>query len=113
MEAEDLRVHCGCTPVVDVRYRDDGNRSPSEAIIQALSEAMGVDGADLPPVYEFVDLEAVDSLFENHNGARETSVVLSFAVDTWNVFVSSDGRIRVCDATRPTKSTPVFETTPS
>jgi hypothetical protein len=30
-------------------------------------------------------------------------------METWNVFVSTDGRIRVCDATRPTDPELVFE----
>jgi hypothetical protein len=109
METRSMNVYRGCTPVVDARYEPDDESSPAEVIIEALAEAAGDDPVDLPPLYEFVDADALNALF-NHEGAGDAETLLSFRVEMWNVFVRADGRIRVCDATRPTDPEPVFET---
>lgn len=78
-------------------------------IIDAIATAKGVHATDLPPLFEIVDPDSIDSLFSNHNGTADAEAMLSFSYDTWNVFVKADGRIRVCDATQPTDPEPVFE----
>ncbi len=110
MKKERLTVYRGCTPVVDAYCGSGTDRTPTEAIIEALRKAAGVDPAELPPLYEFVDGDALDALFERHDSAE---ALLSFRVETWNVFVRTDGRIRVCDVTRPTDPKPVFESKPA
>ncbi|MFC6719066.1 HalOD1 output domain-containing protein [Natrialbaceae archaeon GCM10025810] len=112
MEQGELTIYRRCTPVVDAKYGPENNRSPTEVIIYALAEAAGVDPLELPPLYEYVDGDAVDSLFDEHDGANDTNALLSFRVQNWNVFVRADGRVRVCDGTRPTNPEPVFESTP-
>ena len=108
MEAGDLTVYRGCTPTVEAEFGSD-NRSSTEVIVEALAEAAGIDPLELPPLYEFVDPDAIDSLFNRHEGAEAAGALLSFKVDTWNVFVRADGRICVCDATKPTVPEPVFD----
>lgn len=78
-------------------------------IIEALATAMRVDATDLPPLYDIVDPDAIDSLFPKHNGVANAEAMLSFNYDNWNVFVNADGRIRVCDANMPVDPEPVFE----
>lgn len=109
MDSGQLTVYRGCTPVVDTQYGGRDDQSPAEVIIDALAAAAGVDPIDLPPLYEFVDPDALDNMFNRHEGAEEAEALLSFKVDTWNVFVRADGRIRICDGTRPTDPKPVFE----
>lgn len=108
MDSGNLTVYRGCTPVVDAEYDIESDRSPAEVIVEALASAADVDPLDLPPLYDFVDADALNALFENHDGADDAKLILSFQVDTWNVFVRADGRIRVCDGTRPTDPEPVF-----
>ncbi|QSG02779.1 HalOD1 output domain-containing protein [Natranaeroarchaeum sulfidigenes] len=108
-----LTVYRECTPVVDANYRSDNDRSPAEVIVEAVAEAAETDPIELPPLYEFIDADALDALFDRHDGAEETEALLSFNVDTWNVFIRRDGRIRVCDATRPTDPEPVFDSSPA
>ncbi len=103
-----LSIYRGCTPVVDAEYDRAVHRSPSEVIIDALASAADVDPTELPPLYDFVDPDALDRLFDGHRGAADADATLSFTAETWNVFVCADGRIRVCDATRPTDPKPVF-----
>lgn len=109
MASGELTIYRGCTPVVDAQYGDDSTLTATEAIIDALATAADTDPMDLPPLYEFVDPDAIDNLFHHHDGSADAEALLSFKVDVWNVFVRADGRIRVCDGTRPTDPTPVFD----
>ncbi|NIB99834.1 HalOD1 output domain-containing protein [Halobacterium sp. R2-5] len=113
MGQQSLTVYRGCTPVVDAEYEFESDGSPAEVIVEALAEAAEIDPLDLPPLYEFVDPDALNQLFGEHDGAAHADALLSFQVETWNVFVRADGRIRVCDATQPTDPEPVFESTPA
>lgn len=103
-----LSMYRDCTPVIDDEYDGATDRSPSEVIIDALASAADVDPTELPPLYDFVDPDALDRLFEGHEGAADADAILGFTVENWNVFVRADGRVRVCDATRPTDPQPVF-----
>lgn len=109
MRHGELTVYRNCTPVIDREYRDEDDRAPSEVIVEAVAAAAGVDPTDLPPLYDFVDPDALDSLFDTSRGRTDPKAVLSFRMDTWNVFVRGDGKIRVCDGTRQTEPEPVFE----
>lgn len=107
-QSGELTVYRGCTPVLDVEYGTESDQSPADVIVEAVATAAGVDPIALPPLYEFVDLDAIDALFADHDGVRDAEALLSFKVDTWNVFIRDDGRIRVCDATQRTDPVPVF-----
>lgn len=108
MESSHLRLYRGCSPAVDTQFDVDGNESPSTAIIDALAAATGIPPTELPPLYEFVDPDAIDRLFTGDR-ARSADTVLSFRVERWNVFVREDGRIRICDATDETAPEPIFD----
>ncbi|WP_418286493.1 HalOD1 output domain-containing protein [Halorubrum sp. DTA46] len=107
----ELIVYRGCTPVADAEYDFESDNSAIEAIIWALADAVGVDPTDIPPLFDYVDPDALNALFDPSDRATDGGSLLSFQVDTWNVFVRSDGRIRVCDATQPTDPEPVFGST--
>ena len=111
MQSGAVTLYRGCTPVVDAQYRKDGSETPAEAIINAVSTAAGVDPLELPPLYDFIDLDALNDLIEHQEERTGSEAVLSFQIDNWNVFIRSDGRIRVCDGTLPTDPQPVFELT--
>lgn len=97
-----------CVPVVDARFDEDDGQPLTGAIIGALAEAEGVDATDVDPLYDTVDLDALRQLFEARDGSSDAKALFSFTVDTWNVFVRADGRIRVCDGTRVVDPQPVF-----
>lgn len=107
MGVDGLALYRGCTPVVDATYSVESDRSPTEAIIGAVAKAADVDPLESTPLYEYVDPDAITNLFR-HNGSEQTETLLSFKVETWNVFVRADGKIRVCDATQPTTPEPIF-----
>lgn len=102
-------IYRGCTPIVDTTFDGADDTLPTEVIIDAIATAAGVDPLELPPLYDFVDPDAVNKLFQKHDVTR--NALLSFTMDSWNVFVRADGKIRVCDATRPTDPEPIFEGT--
>lgn len=108
MENGESVIYRGCTPVFDTEYSVDSDRSAAEVIVNAVATAAGVDPTDLPPLYEFVDPDAVDTLFD-HEGTGDASTLLCFQFDGWNVFARADGDIRICDSTKPTAPQPVFE----
>ena len=104
---ERMNVSCGCMPVVDVTFDREADSIPL-AIIDALATAADVDPMDLPPLYEVVDPDAIERLFSSNDRSDPGNMVLSFQVREWNVFLSGEGRIRVCDATHPTDPVPIF-----
>jgi len=107
--ASQMNVYRSCEPVVDARFEKDGEETITDALVGALAAAEGVDATDVDPVYEAVDLDALEQLFEDHDGAADAEGLLSFTFDTWNVFVRADGRIRVCDGTRHVEPVPIFD----
>lgn len=107
MNSGGVTIYRGCTPVVDSRYERDGSRTPAEVVIEAVAAAADVDPLELPPLYDYVEPDALNSLFR-HDGPGDAGTVLSFRIDDWNVFLHADGRIRVCDGTQPTDPEPVF-----
>ncbi|WP_435096627.1 HalOD1 output domain-containing protein [Halorubrum sp. N11] len=94
-------------------YSAESDRSPVEATIEARSEAAEVDTLELPPIDDFVDPDAINQLFGKHSGASKAENLVSSQVNTWNVFIRNDGRIRICDNTQLTDPEPVFESTPA
>ena len=101
-------VYRGCKPVVDAEYDFEMDTSPVDAIIEALAEAADIDPTDLPPLYDFIEPDAINQLFGKHSGASRSNAILSFRVDIWNVYIRGDGNIRICDATQSINPKPVF-----
>lgn len=111
MSDEEWALICECEPVVNAEFEEFSGESPSEVIVEAVAAAAGVDPLELPPLYEYVDPESVDTLVDGHHGAAEP--LLTFEMDSWKIFVRAEGDICVCDRTRPVEPRPVFEgTTP-
>jgi len=103
-----LRLSRGCTPVVDVWHEKTSDKSVVHTIAAAIADTEGVDITDLPPLHESIDTTALNQLLHSSGRPAAEPAILGFTVDTWNVFVRADGRIRVCDATTPTDQEPIF-----
>lgn len=67
-----------------------GAGGASEAVIQAVAEAKGVDPLDLDPLYDRIDLDAVDRLFAS---ADVPAGRLTFDVAGCRVRVRADGQV--------------------
>lgn len=110
MTSGDKQLYRGCVPVLDHQFKKgEEGQSPAEAVIEAIAEAAGVEPLELPPLYEFIDPEALDNLFQQHDSATDPEAMLVFSINKWNVFVRADGRIRIYDGTQPTDPQPIFE----
>lgn len=104
-----LAIYRCCVPVVDTWFENADDEDITEVLVTAVAEAKGVDGTAVGPLYDVVDLEALQKLFTMEKGTGDSEAVFSFTFKTLNVFVRSDGRIRVCDGTRSTDPEPIFE----
>ncbi|AXR78434.1 HalOD1 output domain-containing protein [Natrarchaeobaculum sulfurireducens] len=111
MDTGKLELHRRCSPVADTIYGDEETHSPVVMIAEALAEASGTEMRALPPLNDYVDCDALERLFDTSDKAVDT-MVLSFKIEQWNVFVRSDGAIRVCDATDRNGFEPIFEEQP-
>lgn len=90
----------GCETLVEREYLPHAEGSLIEAVVDAVAEAAGVDPLDLPPMYEFIDPDAVDKLFRRPQ-TRKMDQYLSFRFDEWVVSIHADGVIRVRDVIYP------------
>lgn len=77
------------------RYRWDGERAPSVAIVEAVAEVSGEDPAAMPPLQGAVDMDAIESLIAE---PAENSVRISFEYVGAEVTVDPDGVIEVSEA---------------
>ncbi|MFW6017596.1 MAG: HalOD1 output domain-containing protein [Halapricum sp.] len=106
-----LSLHRGCPPVVETEFHPDSDRTFTEALVEAVAKAEGVDPTELPPLYDDIELDVLSTLFERQTEADEARIFFGLQFETgWNVYITSEGRIHVCDATVSTVPAPVFET---
>jgi hypothetical protein len=69
----------------------------SVRVVEAVAEAKGVDPADLDPLGEELDLEAMEAALTN----SAASVRFEWSTDDLSVSVTSDGDVDVTTARRP------------
>lgn len=70
--------------------------SPSSALVDVIAEELTVDPMDLDPLYQRVDPDALNSLFEPRNGRRPlpgTSVEFTYADFRVRVNASGQGYV--------------------
>lgn len=106
METDFDPVECRCTPVSESDWGED-QCPPSVAIVDAVAAAEGVEPTELDSLSYKIDLEALDQLLLN--AAPGTCGVFCLSIAGWNVFVSGDGHVLVCDPSETTSPAPVFE----
>jgi len=107
-----LTMYRDCTPVMDGWFERDRSNSIVEVLTDMLAAVKGVDVTDLPPLYDAVDLDALEQLFERYDDSSGSAPILGFEYDDWNVFVRADGRVRICDGTQLSETAPVFSGQP-
>lgn len=67
-----------------------GNRSITVEIIQTVAEQTGRDPMDLPPLHNYIDPDALNSLFESTRTVERNSGEIEFAYDEYLITVSFD-----------------------
>ena len=83
--------------VEEYQYEADTDDSPLAAVTEAVADATDVSPYDLPPIYEFIDPDTINSLVLHHeNGKHDGVTLLSFTFAECTVVVEATGYIRVC-----------------
>lgn len=78
-------------------------KPPSQAVIDAVADAEGIDPADLrppacDPLHAVVDPESLDALFSDRaDGGSRTNGCVTFSYSGYVVTVASDGTVVVRD----------------
>lgn len=62
----------------------------STAIIETVAETAGVDPTALPPLYEYVDVDAIESVFESPPDGPTRTGIVRFSYDGHVVTVEFD-----------------------
>jgi hypothetical protein len=107
MSSQQLSVSFGCTPsrVTSTLY---GGQTPTEAVVETVSELSGISPERLPPLDQWIDPTMVNQVFEQEATERESTAALCFTYAEWNVFVRSDGTIVVGNPEKSTGPTPLL-----
>lgn len=67
----------------------------SETVVTAVAQATGVDPLDLDPLYNVVDPDALNRIFDSTGTSSPASVELSFTMAGCQVVVRGDGEVVV------------------
>jgi len=70
-------------------------KSPSEAVVEALADAKGVDPLELEPLYEVIDPDALDALFDPRGDGDRRAGRVEFRTSGYRVEVTSTGRVHL------------------
>jgi hypothetical protein len=109
MTNEEDPTCCTCVPVVGTQFGGERERPPSVAVIEAVAAAECVAPTELDPLYEQINLDALDQFFASSEDTPDISKSVRFSAVGWKVFVRGDGAIRVCDPEHQAASAEVFE----
>lgn len=81
-------------------YDTEPEKTPADAVVRALAVATGRDPMDCPPLYEYVEPDALNKLFDGCNTETDSETLLQFTYDDWQVFVRGGGTVTVCEGER-------------
>ena len=77
----------------------DADESPSHEVVRAIAAVKGIEPTGVDPLYDFIDPDALDAMFDGTIGTSERDIRVSFRIDDLEIEVSGDGRITVCPVT--------------
>lgn len=75
-----------------IRYNSDSGSSVAEVIVEKVAEHTGESPETLPPLYNSVDPDAVDKLFQ---GDRSQDLRLEFTYYGYSITVESDQTVSI------------------
>lgn len=81
-------------PQSEVSYELEAHASPSIATVMAIADFTGTDPTDVPCLYEYVNLDAVDALVEAHD-SRDGELTLTFTVKSVAVTIAGTDSVTV------------------
>lgn len=81
--------------------RSAENKSISEQVILAVAEATGTDPTQLGPLYDVIDPDALDQLFQRRSGLPRAGSRVDFTMDGCEVTVHGSGKVVVTPPEQP------------
>ncbi|SER53657.1 HalOD1 output domain-containing protein [Natrinema salaciae] len=81
-------------PLCRTQFDMDGPRRPSTAVIDAISTVADRSPLEIEPLYETIELEALDRLFD-HAGTAGSGIALEVPIADWVLLVTGDGQVLV------------------
>ena len=72
-----------------------GSLTPSISLIEELSEMTDRDPLTMPPLYDSIDTDALDSLLSNASTNGHPTVTVSFEYDGYSISIESSGNITI------------------
>ena len=70
--------------------------APSTAVVELLAEELGQDPTELDPLYETIDLEALDRLFSgNKTNPHDHTLSVAFSYNEYAVVIQSGGLVEL------------------
>lgn len=81
-----------------VRHEFEGHTSATTAVIEAVAAARGTEPTDLPTLYDVIDPDALDELFEAGGGSDRPERCVEFAYAGCTVRVRTGPHVTVCMA---------------
>ena len=82
------------------RRADDSDTPLAESVVNVIANVKGVDPLDIPPLYDSVDLDAVEALLEDTDTQQ-----IQFRHAGFDVVVTSSGDIKINSNGDPTDHT--------
>jgi hypothetical protein len=82
------------TDTYRTRYDWASNR-PSTAAVHTVAAVGGEEPTEMPPLFEWVDPDALDRLFDPESGVPSDSLEVSFRYRSYDVSVRGDGVLAV------------------
>lgn len=81
----------------DRTFEFSSSVTPSVAVSEAVAEATGTDPREGPPLYDYVDTDALNALLTESTGDSE-ALFVTFEYDGHEVTVGGDGTVSVAPA---------------
>lgn len=75
--------------------------SISYGVVNEVAQAKGVEPAELRPLHDVIDPDALESLFDETDGARLREGHVSFSYEGFLVHIEDDGSIAVTERGEP------------
>lgn len=84
------------TPRSRVQYDPADSNHLSRAVVEAIADAERVAPTEIDPLYDSIDLEALDAFVAHANeSSRVSSMHVGVSLADWDLLVYGDGRIHV------------------
>ncbi len=81
---------------INVRFDWSRTSQPSVAVVEAVAAVTGRDSVDGPPLYDFLDPDALDALADVRDAGTATDVCVEFVYDGVDVTITGDGTVTAC-----------------